>query len=154
MSLNIYTAKDEIPKDMILIERNDIFFDGFTELKDSELTRVILREVDKAEYATSDTFIGRSKQFGQIYRQNLSTGAKTLLNIISYPDKCFNVVECGGNALRLLTLITEGNILWRNIFVPYTGNGSCDMVWNKKKYTDFYALMNAWRYRNESSLYE
>lgn len=45
------------------------------------------------------TFYGRTANYGSLRKDYLSSGTKTLLNIISHPDKCFDVCECGGNVL-------------------------------------------------------
>ena len=34
--------------------------------------------------------------------RNLSSGCKTLLNIVKHPDKVVNVEECGPNVLRII----------------------------------------------------
>ena len=40
--------------------------------------------------------------------RNLSSGCKTLLNIVKHPDKVVNVEECGPNVLRII--FTMNNI--------------------------------------------
>ena len=40
--------------------------------------------------------------------RNLSSGCKTLLNIVKYPDKVVNVEECGPNVFRII--LTMDNI--------------------------------------------
>ncbi len=50
--------------------------------------------------------------YNDVYFNNcLSTGSKILLNIYRYPELCFNVMECGDNALELLAGIKKDNIL-------------------------------------------
>lgn len=111
MSLNIYTNKADIPSNIDFIDYNDIFFNGEL-LKNTELTKFILNKIDKAAYNSPTTFIGRDPDLGTIYKEHLSTGCKTLLNIVNNPDKCFDVIECGPNALKLLSFIKDGNILY------------------------------------------
>ena len=98
MPLIVYTNKKDVEdsgKDLIMI--NDLFFDAETVLKNSELVSKILEDIDKAKYNSDLTFIGRTKELGALNKSMLSTGTKTLLNIIQHPDKCFNVCECGNN---------------------------------------------------------
>lgn len=59
-------------------------------------------------YNSPATFIGRDPSLGALYKQHLSTGTKTLLNVLNHPDKCFSTIECGYNALTLLMGFTEG----------------------------------------------
>ena len=40
----------------------------------------------------------------------LSTGCKTALNILYYPDKVFDIRECGDNALDVIYALPAGNI--------------------------------------------
>jgi hypothetical protein len=67
----------------------------------------------------------------------LSTGTKTLLNILGHPDICFNVCECGNNALCLLPLIQNGNIYWEMPAVVYDENMVCSIKYRGRVYTDF-----------------
>jgi len=136
MCLRIYRSEEEMPENMDLVDYNDIFFDG-TELKGTDMVRCILKEIDKAEYASEDTFIGRDRTLGKINKQHLSTGCKTLLNVVQNPDKCFDVIECGQNVLSLLHYIKEGNILWKNPILHFVGDAECDIEIDDKRFTDF-----------------
>ncbi len=144
MALVVYTDKKDIEnsgKDLVMI--NDLFFNYDTVLEDSELVRFILSTIDKASYNSSLTFIGRTKELGALNKNMLSTGTKTLLNIIQHPDKCFSVCECGNNALSLLPLITEGSIYWSIPVVAYNGDSACDIICNGKEYKDFYEFLES-----------
>jgi len=55
--------------------------------------------VDEAEL-TPDKHIETKYGLGTI--RNLSSGCKTLLNIVKHPDKVINVEECGTNVLRII----------------------------------------------------
>lgn len=146
MSLKIYRTKDEIPNGIRFVNSNDAYFNGHTQLNGSELESEILRCIDKARYNSAFTFIGRDVNLGALNIQQLSTGTKTLLNILSNPDVCFNVVECGSNALRLLPLVKDGHILWRTAFAPYSGDALCDISYHDKEFSNFYEFM---RYAKE-----
>ena len=45
--------------------------------------------------------------FGMTDIYHLSTGSKTLLNILHFPDKIFTVISIGGNAVALLSKFAE-----------------------------------------------
>lgn len=144
MALYIYTNKEDIDKsgkDLITI--NDLFFDSETTLKDCKIVKTILLTIDRAKYNSDLTFIGRTKELGALNKSMLSTGTKTLLNVLQHPDKCFDVCECGNNVLSLLPLITEGSIYWSISTVAYTGKPECDIVCNGKEYKDFYKFLES-----------
>lgn len=142
MCLHIYTKKSEVPKNLKLILNNDRFFDSRTSLDTSELCTDILKTVDEAIYASPTSFIGREKHLSGLNKNCLSTGTKTLLNIISNPDLCFTVVECGQNALDFLPQIRDGHILWEMPVLAYAGEEDCDIEFKGKRYTNFYDLLN------------
>ena len=136
MSLIIYTNRKDIPSDVRYIHSNDTFFNSVS-LKNSATTEKILKDIDKAQYNSPITFIGRDMQLGALNKNNLSTGCKTLLNIISNPDKCFNIIECGKNVFRLLPLITTGHILWQYPVLHVIGTSECDIIIDNKHFIDF-----------------
>jgi hypothetical protein len=128
MALNVYLTKEEIPDGMTFINKNDIYFDGFTNLDNSDFVTNVLREVDEAEVTSELTFLGRTKKLGNLFKDHLSTGSKTLINIHAYPEICFNVVECGDNALEFLCDLHEGNIYWHLPFINFERDDeSCDI---------------------------
>ena len=110
MALKVYLTREEIPSGVKVIDNNDSYFNANTTLKNSDLE--ILKTVDEAVYISEMTFLGRTKEFGALYKYSLSTGTKTLLNILSHPNICFDVKECGDNALQFLRYYNEGLILW------------------------------------------
>lgn len=58
-----------------------------------------IQQVDEAKL-TPDKHIETKYGLGTI--RNLSSGCKTLLNIVRHPDKMVNVEECGPNVLRII----------------------------------------------------
>ena len=114
-----------------------------TELKDTEFTRTVLSEIDKASYNDKLTFIGRSKQFGSLFKNTLSSGTKTLLSIQQFEDVCFDLSLCGNNAKCLLPLLSKGNILLKDKSIIYAGRGDCDIVCNNKHYSNFYDFLGS-----------
>jgi hypothetical protein len=99
--ITLYTRKELIPKDIKYIRLNDTFFKGVT-LQDNSITKIVLNTIDRAVYSSPTTFIGRDKNLGAMFKDNLSTGTKILLNIYSNPKICFDLAECGPNCLQLL----------------------------------------------------
>ena len=142
MCLNVYRSKENIPKGMQVIDVNDTFFNAFTELSRTPLVEEILLSIDKAVYTSPLTFEGRTKTLGNLNKSFLSTGTKTLLNIISNPNICFDVCECGNNVLYFLSKIAYGNILWESPVVICAENTSCNICVDDKEFTDFYAFLD------------
>lgn len=136
MSLNIYTLKEDIPGNVDYVRGNDLFFDSYT-LKDDDITKTVLMDIDKAEYHSPTTFIGRDTGLGALNKNLLSTGCKTVLNVIYNPDKCFDVIECGQNALSLIRYIRQGNILWKYPVLFRNFDSVCDIDMYGRKFTDF-----------------
>lgn len=133
MSLRVFMFKDEIPRGTY-VHCNDDFFDSNTSLADTQLCRRVLSEIDKAVFVSPVMFTGRTEGYGNLRKDYLSSGTKTLLNIISYPDKCFDVCECGNNVLELLPELTTGMIFWP-IPVLIDVDRSCDIIVGRHHYT-------------------
>lgn len=95
--IDIYTKKEN-SKDWII--QNDLFFNLYTsneEMSDNEVA--LIRQVDDAKL-TADKRIETKYGLGTI--RNLSSGCKTLLNIIKHPEKVVCVEECGPNVLQII----------------------------------------------------
>ena len=95
--IDIYTEKKE-SKDWIL--QNDLYFNlntGNEEMSENEIK--LIQQVDEAKL-TPDKHIETKYGLGTI--RNLSSGCKTLLNIVKHPDKVVCVEECGPNVLKFI----------------------------------------------------
>ena len=143
MSLNIYRNKSDIPDNIKLVTNNDLFFNAETSIKNTELAADILMKVDKAKYNSSLTFIGRTQELGALNKSMLSTGTKVLLNVIEHQGICFNIVECGDNALEFIPKIRTGYVLWELPVLAYKGDPDCDITYKGTHYTDFYKFLYA-----------
>lgn len=95
--IDIYTEKKQ-STDWII--QNDLYFNlntGNEEMSDNEIN--LIQQVDKAKL-TPDKRIETKYGLGTI--RNLSSGCKTLLNIVKHPDKVVCVEECGPNVLEII----------------------------------------------------
>lgn len=95
--IDIYTEKKD-SKDWIF--QNDLYFNlntGNEEMTQNEMN--LIMQVDGAKL-TRDKRIETKYGLGTI--RNLSSGCKTLLNIIKNPDKVVCVEECGPNVLKII----------------------------------------------------
>ena len=135
----MYINKVDIPKALTFIADNDRYF-SITKLTQNPLVLKILSQIDGAAYASPSTFYARNGQL--LPKECLSTGTKTLLNILQHPNCCFDVCECGDNALNMLPLLSAGNIYWRVPVTLYDGAAQCDIICKRKRFTDFYEFLN------------
>lgn len=140
MSLKIITDKAILEKTGTrYVDYNDMFFQSVS-LRNTEITNVILQRIDKAHYASEDTFIGRDKALGALNKSLLSSGCKTLLNIAYNPDICFSLAECGPNALECLGILNDGIVYWENPVLFLIKDTECNIEYNGElysRYTDF-----------------
>ena len=145
MSLHIYTDKTKVPKDLIIVHDNDSFFEVNTSLKDCDFVRDVITIIDKSEYYDEDTFRSGLGNKSLIPSSNLSTGSKTLINLYSHPDEyCFNLCECGNNALELITKLHQGYALFELPFIAYMlDDESCDIIHDGIHYTNIFDFLEA-----------
>lgn len=119
---------------------NNGFFDSRTSILDDDISRDVLNIVEMGIFSTSTTFISRDGI--ELDKSCLSTGTKTLLNIIQHPDVCFDVSECGINALQFIPRIKDGIIIWRFPLIPYRGKKDCDILYKGILYSNFSNFLN------------
>ena len=114
--LNVYVKREDIGAGTEIIDSNDILFnyDLYNNMHISSLIKSIMKEIDGAEYIQGMDM--RSK-FGNITTmENLSTGCKTVINIVNHPEAVINCIECGDNVLHeILKNIKIGNVLFEII---------------------------------------
>lgn len=141
MSLIIYDI-DNVPEDLKIIRFNDAYFNKTGIIPDNPLTKEIIKDIDKGEYVSSKVFKGRTKEMGNLDLRMLSTGTKTLLNIINNPDVCFDVCECGDNALSYLFKLRSGIVYWEYPFViSVKDKEDCDIIYWDKHFDNPYDFM-------------
>ena len=103
---------------MEYVELNDIFFNQNTVMLLDDRAAAIIEQVEGA--TLEGKFKIRSK-FDQVILDVdcLSTGCKTLLNIVYYPDKVFCLKECGDNVLEAVYALDEGNVYSDYALIPF-----------------------------------
>ncbi len=94
--IDIYTERKD-SKDWIFY--NDLYFNLNTGNEEMSQKKEIdlIQQVDEAKL-TPDKHIETKYGLGTI--RNLSSGCKTLLNIVKHPDKVVNVEECGTECIK------------------------------------------------------
>ena len=100
--INIYTQKKNT-KDWIL--QNDLYFNLNTSNEDLSQNEIdLIWQVDEAR-VTRDKRIETKYGLGTIL--NLSSGCKTILNIVKNPHKVVSVEECGPNVLGVIFAMND-----------------------------------------------
>lgn len=107
--ITIYKNKDDIPQDMEYVELNDVFFNQNTVAKLDERAKGIVEQIDEAKLISKYRI--ESKFNGVVLDVDcLSTGCKTVLNVLYYQNKVFCMKECGDNALEVLYSLENGSV--------------------------------------------
>lgn len=96
---------------------NDSFFNKETcrivaeDSQRGKMLRSVVEEVDGVKFDTTNLFRIFSKFNGcEISITDISTGCKTLINIMCYPEKVFFGVECGSKVLERIYSLKQGSV--------------------------------------------
>ena len=115
--ITVYKKK-AIPKNMELVIFNDVYFNKYTVEMLDEKAEEIIEKIDcskmLSKYTISSRFNGTALNIDK-----LSTGCKTVLNILYNPDKVFDICECGDNALDAIYSLPQGNIYCAYPFISF-----------------------------------
>ena len=107
--ITIYKNETDIPAGMDMIKWNDLFFNRTTADYIDDRAGEIIKTIDNADidgkYKIRSSFNGTLLDIDK-----LSSGCKTLLNILYFPDRVFSIKECGENALDILYSFNEGRV--------------------------------------------
>lgn len=115
--ITIYKNKKDIPAELEYIELNDIFFNQNTVSRLDEKAGKIVVQIDDSKllgkYRIESKFNGVVLDVDR-----LSTGCKTVLNVLYFPDKVFCLKECGDNALTVLYHLQTGKVYSDYAVIP------------------------------------
>lgn len=141
--ITIYKAKKDIPQNMEYIELNDIFFNKNTVMKLDERAEEIVEQIDGAK------LIGKykmeSKFNGVVLDVDcLSTGCKTVLNVLYFPDKVFCLKECGDNAVESLYGLECGSVYSDYAVIPFGMNKVAVCSGESRKVINDYEELKEW----------
>ena len=103
---------------MKYVELNDVFFNQNTVSKLDDRAKVIVEKIDNSrligKYKIESKFNGVTLDV-----DCLSTGCKTVLNVMFFPDKVFCIKECGDNALEVLYKLEDGAVYSDYAVIPF-----------------------------------
>ena len=111
--ITIYKKKPS-KTDMELVTLNDLFFNKHT----AQSLDDIIEKIDNSKMVDKYT-IGSKFNGTVLNTDKLSTGCKTVLNIIYNPDKIFDICECGDNALDVIYTLPQGNVYCSYPFISF-----------------------------------
>lgn len=134
--LDLYQSWKIVPGNLEIIEDNANYFMTHTIDMLDKRVNGILNTTDGAVFVNKEQF--KDKHGNTVPWFGLSTGGMTVLNVLYNPDKCFNLAECGVNALLDLLNVTQGYAAVFHVF-DYDGdmdchvrlNGMDDIIYNK-----------------------
>lgn len=116
--ITIYKNKKDIPGNMDYVELNDVFFNQNTVSKLDDRAGAIVEKIDASKligkYKIASKFNGVTLDI-----DCLSTGCKTVLNVLYFPDKVFCLKECGDNALEVLYGLEAGAVYSNYAVIPF-----------------------------------
>lgn len=116
--ITIFKNKNDIPSDMNYVELNDVFFNQNTVSKLDDRANAIVEKIDASKligkYKIESKFNGVALDI-----DCLSTGCKTVLNVLYFPEKAFCLKECGDNALEVLYELDAGAVYSDYAIIPF-----------------------------------
>ena len=141
--ITIYKNKKDIPQGMEYVELNDVFFNQNTAGKFDERAADIIARIDDSK------LLGKFKiesKFNQVILDVdcLSTGCKTVLNVMYFPDKVFCIKECGDNALEVLYGLDEGSVYSDYAVIPFEMQKVLAYSNGDKRIIDDYEELKEW----------
>jgi hypothetical protein len=107
--ITIFKNKKDIPQDMTYVEWNDVYFNQNTASMLDEKAAHIIACIDGAKLLGKYRILSKFNDI-TLDVDKLSTGCKTILNVMYNPNKVFCMKECGNNALDFLYGLPSGNV--------------------------------------------
>lgn len=141
--ITIYKDKKDIPRDKEYVELNDVFFNKNTVLVLDDRAQKIIEQIDEAEL--DGKFKIKSKFNGVTLDVDcLSTGCKTVLNVLYCPEKVFCLKECGDNALEVLYALDRGSVYSDYAVIPFDMDTVQVCYESKTKIINDYEELKEW----------
>ena len=117
--ITIFKNKKDIPDESYYVELNDVYFNQNTVSVLDDRAGSIVEKIDASrligKYKIESKFNGVTLDI-----DCLSTGCKTVLNVLYFPEKVFCLKECGDNALEVLYSLEEGTVYSDYAIIEYS----------------------------------
>jgi hypothetical protein len=86
---------------------NDSYFDIYTCCeKITDKDKEYMKKIDNSTYINADRII---TDFGETNIEHISTGCKTIINIVHHPEIIFSLAEVGGNVINEVFKLAESD---------------------------------------------
>lgn len=141
--ITIFKNKKDIPQDMEYVELNDLFFNQNTVARIDGQAEKIISMIDNAKLISKYKIYSRFNDVA-LDIDTLSTGCKTVLNVLYYPDKVFCLKECGQNALQILYGLEKGCVFSEYALVPFDMDPVVVQTESGKKIISDYEELKGW----------
>lgn len=141
--ITVFKDKKDIPEDMEYVELNDIFFNQNTVAFIDKQAERIIETIDNAELMGKYKICSRFNDVA-LDIDRLSTGCKTVLNVLYYPNKVFCLKECGNNALEILYHFETGHVFSEYALIPFTMDTIAAQSKSGKKVISDYEELKGW----------
>lgn len=116
--ISIYKNEKTAQQHGKIVSINDVFFNintsGVLDLKANK----IIEKIDGAKLIDKFKIISSLDQ-NTINADKLSTGCKTALNVLYYPEMIFDLRECGDNALSVIYSLSQGQVYCEYACIPF-----------------------------------
>lgn len=141
--ITIFKDKKDIPHNMDYVELNDLFFNQNTVSRIDERAEKIIEVIDEARLVSRYKICSR---FNEVILDidRLSSGCKTALNVLYYPDRVFCLKECGNNALEILYGFESGNVYSEYALIPFDMDAVVVRAKSGKRVVNDYEELKRW----------
>ena len=141
--ITIFKNKNDIPRDMEYVELNDIYFNQNTASKLDDRAEQIIEIIDEAKWISKYKICSK---FNDVILDidKLSSGCKTVLNVVYNLDKVFCLKECGNNALEVLYGLESGNVYSDYALIPFEVEAVNVQTSSEKKEIKDYEELKEW----------
>ncbi len=141
--LSIYKNKKDIPSEKEYVELNDLYFNMNTASLLDDRAKEIIETIDGSELISRYKI--RSRFNGDVLNvDKLSSGCKTVLNVLYNPEKVFCLKECGENALDVLFGFEEGAVYSDYPIIPFDFEKVTVISDGEMKVIDDYEELKEW----------
>ena len=141
--ITIFKDKQDIPGDMEYVELNDLFFNQHTVSFIDKQAERIIETIDDAKLISKYKIYSRFDEIA-LDIDKLSTGCKTVLNVLYFPDKVFCLKECGKNALEILYHFKMGYVFSEYAMIPFSMDSVAVQSKSGKKVISDYEELKEW----------
>lgn len=141
--ITIFKNRKDIPGDMEYVELNDLFFNQNTVSFIDKQAEKIIEMIDDTKLISKYKIYSRFDEIA-LDIDRLSTGCKTVLNVLYYPNKVFCLKECGNNALEILYHFENGHVFSEYALIPFIMDTVAVQSESGKKIINDYEELREW----------